>query len=271
LYYLYTDHIIIAPHLIKDLALLAQKFDLPRLAALCSRAAFRAWKSQLPGDEVNIPGSTFAADLRAAVNSKHFSDLSFRVNDAEVHAHKVILAARCPYFQRMFEGNFKERDQSAFTVDDGTSTESFYAMLEFLYTGAETVVRSDTAVELLSLGDRFMIEDLKQLCESFLERTVAATYISLIGNCEDESDEDVVDACNNTVGLLEVGDRYGARRLKRVCLEAMCSSGEKNWRLVAKTATFAELRDHSPILMRELDYLANKNGLPSVNNIFFVK
>jgi len=267
LYYLYTDHVIVAPHLVKDLAVLAKQFDVARLAALCSRATFRAWKFQGNGDEFNVPATNFAADMETLVNSPKFSDLSFHVNGVDIRAHKVILAARCPYFRRMFEGNFKEKDQAAFTVEDGTSTESFLAMLEFLYTGAETVVRSDTAVELLSLGDRFMVEDLKQLSESFLERTVAATYISLIGNCEDESDEDVLDACDSTVKLLEVGDRYGARRLKRVCLETICSCGEKNWRLITKAPAFAELRVHAPNLIRELDYQATKSRLASANGV----
>ena len=65
-------------------------------------------------------------------------------------------------------------------------------------------MRNDNVVELLSLSDRFMIEDLKQLCEYYLERTVASNYISLIGLCEDENDEEVKEACDSTASLLEV-------------------------------------------------------------------
>jgi hypothetical protein len=167
----------------------------------------------------------------------------------------------------MFEGNFKERGLGIFTIADGTSTASFLAMLEFLYTGDELVVQEDNVVELLSLSDRFMIEDLKQLCEYFLERTVASSYISLISLCENETDEDVLEACNSTTALLEVGDRYLARRLKRVCLDLMCSSGEKNWRIISNTTGFSELRHSSPHLIREIDYMATKNGLASANAV----
>jgi len=271
LLYLYTDHLIIAPHLTKDLALVARKWQLTRLESLCNRATYRAWRAQSAGIDLTIPPSTFGVEMCVAVNSKYCADVSFMVNGEHIYSHKVVLAGRCPYFQRMFEGNFKERDQGTFSITDGTSTESFLVMLEFLYTGDELVVQEDNVVELLSLSDRFMIEDLKQLCEYFLERTVASSYIALISLCENENDEEVVEACNSTTALLEVGDRYLARRLKRVCLDAMCSSGEKNWRIISNATGFSELRSTSPHLIREIDYMATKNGLAAANAVVRVR
>ena len=48
------------------------------------------------------------------------------------------------------------------------------------------------------------VDDLKQLCEYFLERVVSSSYLSLISNNHMDNDEDVADACENTVALLEV-------------------------------------------------------------------
>lgn len=263
--YLYTDHLVIPPHLTRDLALLAKLWDLPRLEALCSRATYRSWR-QGHGVDISIPNTSFAPEMKLAVNLKQFSDLSFLVNGERIYSHRVILAARCPYFKRMFEGSFKERDQSEFSIENEVSRESFLSMLEFLYTGEESIVRDDNVVELLALSDRFMIEDLKQLCEYFLERTIAS-YNSLIGLSESDDDEDIVDACDSTAALLEVGDRYLAHRLKRVCLETMCSYGERNWRLISKAKSFANLRVNAPHLIREIDYMASKNGLVSANAV----
>ena len=65
-------------------------------------------------------------------------------------------------------------------------------------------MHSDNAVELLGLADRMMVDDLKQLCEYFLERLVSSSYLSLIADAKLDDNEDVADACENTVALLEV-------------------------------------------------------------------
>lgn len=116
------------------------------------------------------------------------------------------MAARSAYFHRMFEGNFKEKDQDSFNCDEGQSRSSFLSFLAFLYTGDESIVQSDTAVELLGLSDRMIVDDLKQLCEYFLERLVSSNYLSLIASSADDAtdSEDLADACENTVALLEV-------------------------------------------------------------------
>lgn len=78
LVYLYTDHVVVAPHLTKELALLGRKWGVPRLEALCNRSAYRAWKA--PGLEAEaIPGSEFAVQMKTAVNALHYSDLTFVV------------------------------------------------------------------------------------------------------------------------------------------------------------------------------------------------
>lgn len=65
-------------------------------------------------------------------------------------------------------------------------------------------MQSDNAVELLGLADRMIVDDLKQLCEYFLERLVSSSYLSLISDAQSDNNEDVADACENTVALLEV-------------------------------------------------------------------
>lgn len=64
-----------------------------------------------------------------------------------------------------------------------------------------------------------------------------------------------------------MADRYLAHKLKRVCLETICSSGEKNWNLISGAKGFAELRINSPQLIREIDYQATKQGLATANSV----
>jgi len=267
--YLYTDHLICPAHLSKELGLVAARFKLPRLESLCKRADYRAWARVGEAAPMILP-SAFCAEMSQMVTNKHYSDLEFTLDTGEaIRAHKVILAARSSYFHRMFEGNFKERDQNTFNCDEGQTVSSFSSFLAFLYTGDQEIVQSDNAVELLGLADRMIVDDLKQLCEYFLERLVSSSYLSLIADAQLDNNEDVADACENTVALLEIGDKYEAKRLKRVCLEAICGSGEKNWKLLSEKQAFKELRQSSPLLFRELDYLASKNGLIADNQMFF--
>lgn len=64
-------------------------------------------------------------------------------------------------------------------------------------------MQHDNVVELLALSDRFMVEDLKHLCEYFLERTVS-NYSVQLNMCDNICDPDIIEACDSTVALLEV-------------------------------------------------------------------
>ena len=94
----------------------------------------------------------------------------------------------------------------------GTQPRVFMAMLEYIYTGRlpaeETVgsgsaeeaaadepsslpnINPDTVVELLLAADRFLLDDLKQLCEAALEQSLESS---------------------NATWMLELSDRYHFR------------------------------------------------------------
>jgi lysyl-tRNA synthetase class II len=85
-----------------------------------------------------------------------------------------------------------------------------------------------------------MMEDLKLVIES-----------TLLDSLDNES----------VAYLLEVGDRYGAHRLKRTSLELICASKD-TWDIIKATKSFSELVQHSPqSLLREIDYRCSKANL----------
>lgn len=121
--YLYTDHLKVGPHLIDQLQALAKFYRIPRLVELCQRA--------LGKTNLSISPSSVSEELVNAINDPHYSDLTFSFQDGTtVHANKCILFARCPYFARLFEGGFKERDQSVVPIDENISPSTFYSILE---------------------------------------------------------------------------------------------------------------------------------------------
>lgn len=237
LHYLYTDHLKAASHWLGEIKRVAAKFRLPRLEALCTAQLH----SQSHSRQYKPPKSTFAAELAQVVDGPEWSDVVFAVADEEegeaegqvrhVHAHKVLLTSRSDYFKRIFGSSFAEGEQpkSKPVAIQGTQPRVFMAMLEYIYTGrlpAEETVSSngtsasgsieeaaaddpslpninpDTVVELLLAADRFLLDDLKQLCEAALEQSLESS---------------------NATWMLELSDRASAPRLKKATLEFLAA------------------------------------------------
>ena len=231
--YLYTDHLKVGSHLTAELGKLAARWGVPRLEELCKRM-------KLGDDDFKVSKSVLAENLEFMVNNKSFSDVAFIVQNQKIYAHRCILIKRCSYFERLLESNFKERDQKEFVIDESISPKIFLDILKYLYTGDESVINSDNCVELLHVADRFMMENLKLVIESTLLESLDNESVSY---------------------LLEVGDRYGAHRLKRASLEQICAN-KNTWDIVKSTRSFSELIKYSSVsLLREIDYRCSKANL----------
>ncbi len=50
--------------------------------------------------------SSFWATLPQLLDQKLFSDIVFKVQGQEFPANKIVLAAKCPFFHKMFTSNF---------------------------------------------------------------------------------------------------------------------------------------------------------------------
>jgi len=64
------------------------------------------------------PASTFAADWAAFLNNEYLSDITINVGGKIVHAHRVVLAARCAYFRGMFESGMKDAASQTVALDE---------------------------------------------------------------------------------------------------------------------------------------------------------
>ena len=238
--YLYTDHLRVASHLISELYHFAMKYEVFRLAHLCKQ-------KQIKEEEIIVTPSTYKQELYNMVDNYLFSDISFLVEGTtRIRAHKCILTLRSEYFERLFEGNFKEKQQNTFIIDETISVPIFKDILNYLYTDNDQIITPDNCVELLHAADRFMINDLKLKIES---------YIQLNGM-----------ELENVAYLIEVSDRYGAQRLKRSCVD-LISDNIDNWNFVKKTNSFNDLLRNNQTLIRELDYRLSNKGLTKPNEV----
>ena len=219
LYYLYTDHLKCPPHLLGELAAVARRHKLPRLAQLAQRVVLAS--------EPIMP-SSFKTDMLAMVAEPEFSDLLCKLEDGRaLPTHRVVLAARCEYFATIFACGFQEAGKPTLTIP-GVDTPSFTSLLRFLYGGDDSIVQSEHVVDVLIGADRFLLDDLKQMCESQLE--------------------DALDA-ENVAMLLEVADRFNAPRLKRVCLETIV----RDWKTFQTSKGLGALAQTALPLLREID------------------
>ena len=236
--YLYTDHLKIAPHQVYRLRDVAMKFGLPRLAEICKRALSVQEKVR-EADDIIITPSSFADDVRGLVSTPEFADFRFITKgkddgqEREIHCHKVMLISRSAYFQKLFQGGFRESISTEIILDQDISYQTMLSIIEFIYTGDENILNGDNTVDILMASDRFDIDDLKQICEDIIEQNL-----------------DVENVC----WILELADRYNAPRLTRSSFE-LISSSKETLQLILETDGFKNLCKFSPQLLRAVDHL----------------
>uniref|UniRef100_T1JPJ0 BTB domain-containing protein n=1 Tax=Strigamia maritima TaxID=126957 RepID=T1JPJ0_STRMM len=91
------------------------------------------------------------------------------VQTYEIHAHRVIVAARCDWFRRALLSGMKESIDRKIIIHD-TNLTIFRLFLEYLYEGqVETSKLSiDQLADIMLLCDQFEVDTLKQICEQAL-------------------------------------------------------------------------------------------------------
>ncbi|XP_014239524.1 BTB/POZ domain-containing protein 2-like isoform X2 [Cimex lectularius] len=104
------------------------------------------------------------------------------LTDVEIHvhydqkkkvfkAHKFVLLMSSEYFEPLFEPGKWDDDKNQISIKD-VEPSAFERFLEFIYYKTVNFNSVKEAAELLDIADRFLIEDLKDLCEGYIGRTV---------------------------------------------------------------------------------------------------
>jgi len=180
--------------------------------------------------ELNPSIGTWLNDLLADKAKAHFfqkplfSDVSFKVEDAEISAHKALLTTRCDVIAPMWSGRFAESSGAPIAVGD-TSLPTFQALIEYLYT-AHAPISSVDAAALLMLANRFNVSRLVTLCELFLSKVV-----------ERETKDDITKADVDIIGMLIMAQRHNAKQLAQFCLHFI----SVNYQPMSKRADFKTL------------------------------
>uniref|UniRef100_A0A8R7TPZ3 BTB domain-containing protein n=1 Tax=Triticum urartu TaxID=4572 RepID=A0A8R7TPZ3_TRIUA len=146
-------------------------------------------------------------------------DVTFVVEEAEIQAHRLILAMQSSVFAAELLGDMRESATRRVVVDD-MSASTFRAMIRFIYTdempikGKATIKRGckekcaarrrvDMALDLLVAADRYDLEKLRLMCEKILSESI--------------------DIASVIPTLMAVHGRHSCRQLEASCIEYLAS------------------------------------------------
>mmetsp|Transcript_29851 Transcript_29851/g.36348 ORF Transcript_29851/g.36348 Transcript_29851/m.36348 type:complete len:391 (-) Transcript_29851:144-1316(-) len=147
----------------------------------------------------------------------------------EIRAHKCILTARAEYFKALFRksSSFRESSSHTIRVEPCFSPTTIRRMLQFLYCNRISDLShasTQDILDLLHLADKWLLRDLKRLCEYELIRT--------------HMDVD------NVAKMYCATEEYHAQRLSRACIDFIM----ENIREVTGNVAFQEEMKHYPHL-----------------------
>ncbi|KAM0849337.1 hypothetical protein ACQ4PT_053784 [Festuca glaucescens] len=142
---------------------------------------------------IAVPPSNIASHLEQLMVTEQGSDLTFLVEESEIHAHRLIIAVRSPF---LLEG--VEPSTTLVRIDDMKAT-VLKAVIHFVYTDELPPV--DDAVvagEILAAACRFDMKRMKALCRNLVAQLVTT---------------------DNALSTLELAWRHQWKDLKLYCTE----------------------------------------------------
>lgn len=113
--------------------------------------------------------------LRQVLDGK-YSDITFKVDDTTIKAHKVIVS-RCKYFETMFDGNNVEAETGVIEISDFTLA-IVRGLLEYIYSGWIVLANVAFAIELRMAADKYDLPGLVERCEDYIAKKVTPSDVS---------------------------------------------------------------------------------------------
>lgn len=123
--------------------------------------------------KVLVRNTTVTVDTSRFVQNKRFTDVEFLLknhngDEVKVSAHKLVLCARSPVFERMFCGTLPTGNEV--TIVD-VSAESFRVFLQFFYCSSFSLFTENIG-DIVMLVDKYDVKDFRPLCEKVLQETI---------------------------------------------------------------------------------------------------
>lgn len=154
---------------------------------------------------------------------KPFPDITFKVEQQEIPAHKGVLSAGCRFFENMFTSGMEESSNKVIDVPD-IKFDVFEAILQYVY--CSTVkVNEEISWDLFEAADKYLLLDLRKICEEFLMNDIKADNVVQVINLAEEYESEALKkaamkyVADNMDLVFEVADIY---KLKKCTLLEIC-------------------------------------------------
>jgi speckle-type POZ protein len=178
------------------------------------------------GKDVQELSSTRVSEFSSLLDDTTSADVTFVVNNERIPAHKIILAARSPYFRAMLVTEAQQGGSDIIIQD--ISPAGFRALLLYLYT------------DELAFDDTLLVDVLRKAKELELTR--------VYNHCEQRCQRGL--SAHNAVLWFMQADEYALEGLRESTLRYLTRNLSKI-RAVAKD-TLAKLAVEKPMLMAEV-------------------
>jgi len=152
-------------------------------------------------------------------NFNYLSDVTISVDGITFKLHKVILMARCKFFEGMLSHNFKENKSNSITLDSMTA-DVFEKVVEYIYTGRIVDLPAQLCMDILVAANLLGLKRLTTICEKALQPLL---------------DED------NVVAVCQGAEYHNANQLIEVCVHVMV----RNYTVVSNQSEFAYLSEQT--------------------------
>ncbi|XP_074856257.1 rho-related BTB domain-containing protein 1 isoform X4 [Carettochelys insculpta] len=140
-----------------------------------------------------------------------FSDVTFKLDDGSINAHKPLLICSCEWMSAMFGGSFVESSNSEVVLPN-INKASMQAVLDYLYTKQLASSQELDMLELIALANRFCLPHLVALAEQQAVWELTQASGSGIG----------IDG--EVLSSLELAQFHNANQLAAWCLHYICTN-----------------------------------------------
>ena len=89
---------------------------------------------------MQVPPPTLGNDLALLLETGSHSDVTFKVEDESMEAHRIMLTSRSPVFHALLSGEMREGKEGVVVIED-VRAPVFRALLHFVYTDSLPEVR----------------------------------------------------------------------------------------------------------------------------------
>ena len=139
-----------------------------------------------------------------------FTDVTIKVNNKMIEAHRNVLAASIPYFKSMLTSNMKEAKETEIVIKDeesgGVAESAMESLIAFAYTGSVEI--STSTVQSLMMGASFLrVTSVLDACAKFLKTNMCGDNVLGIYKIAESLD---------ATSLITASDKYIKMNFKSV-------------------------------------------------------